>query len=63
MAYGGDRDQTGLSTVTIYCSTYMLRELEKGRLGVTVDGSWCGALLYADDVVLLIAETVQRGIA
>ena len=32
------------------------------RLGVMVDGSWCGALLYAEDVTRLVqtGEKVQE---
>ena len=31
----------------------MVVELEQVRLGVVVDGIYCGALLYADDVVFI----------
>ena len=31
----------------------MLKDLEKKRLGIEVEGTWCGGLLYADDFVLL----------
>ena len=30
-----------------------VEELEKVGIGVKVDGMWCGALLYADDIVLI----------
>ena len=34
----------------------MMKQLEKRGLGVIMDGTWCGGLMYADDIVLL-AET------
>ena len=37
----------------------MVEELERESLGVKVSGVWCGALLYADDIVL-IAETGEE---
>ena len=37
----------------------MVEELERERLGVKVSGVWCGALLYADDIVLR-AETGEE---
>ena len=30
----------------------MLEELEGAKIGVKIDDKWCGALLYADDVLL-----------
>ena len=36
----------------------MVEELERENLGVKVSGVWCGALLYADDIVL-IAESCR----
>ncbi len=40
----------------------MLEELEREELGVKMDGMWCGALLYADDIVLLaeMAAELQK---
>ena len=37
----------------------MIEELERESLGVEVSGGWCGALLYADDNVL-IAEACEE---
>ena len=37
----------------------MVEELERENLGVKVSGVWCGALLYADDIVL-IAESGEE---
>ena len=34
----------------------MMKQLEERGLGVIMDGTWCGGLMYADDIVLL-AET------
>ena len=31
----------------------MLKDLEEKRLGIEVEGTWCGGLLCADDIVLL----------
>ena len=31
----------------------MAEELEGAQLGVKLEGCWCGALRYADDVVLV----------
>ena len=31
----------------------MVEELEDSGLGVKEEEEWCGALLYADDIVLL----------
>ena len=30
----------------------MAEELEKAQLGVKLEGYWCGALMYADDVLV-----------
>ena len=40
---------------TIYIMD-MMKQLEERGLGVIMDGTWCGGLMYADDIVLL-AET------
>ena len=48
MVHCGNAAQTGLSTVTIVIQHQCYRtvvELEKVRLGVTVDRSGCGAIL------------------
>ena len=37
----------------------MVEELERENIGVKVSGVWCGALLYADDIVL-IAESGEE---
>ena len=37
----------------------MVEELERESLGVKVAGVWCGALLHADDIVL-IAEAGEE---
>ena len=34
----------------------MMKQLEENGFGVIMDGTWCGGLMYADDIVLL-AET------
>ena len=34
-------------------------DLEQKRLGIEVDGTWCGGLLYADDVALLARDHVE----
>ena len=37
----------------------MVEELEKKGVGVKVDGMWCGALLYADDIVLIADSSAE----
>ena len=37
----------------------MLKDLEEKRLGIVVDGTWYGGLLYADDVALLARDHVE----
>ena len=39
-----------------------MAELQKDGLGVNADGVWCGALLYADDIVLMaeLREELQK---
>jgi len=34
----------------------MMEQLEDKRLGVKMDGTWCGGLMYADD--MLMAESI-----
>ena len=31
----------------------MVEELERAQLGVKLEEHWCGALIYADDIVLV----------
>ena len=31
----------------------MVEELERAQLGVKLEESWCGALMYVDDIVLV----------
>ena len=37
----------------------VLKDLEGKRLGIEVDRTWCGGLLYADDIVLLARDQVE----
>ena len=37
----------------------MLTDLEERRLGNNVEGTWCGGLLCADDIVLLARDQVE----
>ena len=37
----------------------MLKDLEGKRLEIEVDETWCGGLLYADDIVLLVRDQVE----
>ena len=37
----------------------MLKDLEEKRLGIEVEGTWCGGLLYPDDIVLLARDQVK----
>ena len=37
----------------------MLKDLAGKRLGIEVEGTWCGGLLYADDIVLLMRDQVE----
>ena len=37
----------------------ILKDLEGERLGIEVEGTWCGGLLYADDIVLLARDQVE----
>ena len=37
----------------------MLKDLEERRLGNNVEGTWCGGLLCADDIVLLARDQVK----
>ena len=50
VVYSGEGALTGFSTDPIIVQHLyvmgMLVELEKVRLGVMIDGIWCGALLY-----------------
>ena len=48
-----DRVANVNTIVEIYVIGVVVK-LEKVRLGVGINGIWCGALLYADDVVLII---------
>ena len=34
----------------------MFKDSEEKRLGIEVEGTWCGGLLYADDIVLLVRD-------
>ena len=37
----------------------MLKDLEENRLGIEVEGTWCGGFLYAADIVLLVRYQVE----
>ena len=37
----------------------LLKDLEEKRLGIEVEGTWCGGLLYANDIVLLARDQVE----
>ena len=37
----------------------MLKDLEGKRLGIEVEGIWCGELVYAYDIVLLERDQVE----
>ena len=50
-----------LLTQVLYCIYVMemLKDLEEKRLGIEVDGTWCGGLMYANDIVLLARDKVE----
>ena len=37
----------------------MMEQLEDKRLGVKMDGTWCGGLMYADNVVLMAGSSAE----
>ena len=37
----------------------MMEQLEDKRLGVKMDGTWCGGLMYADDIVLMAESSAE----
>ena len=37
----------------------MMEQLEEKRLGVKMEGTWCGGLMYADDVVLMAESSAE----
>ena len=37
----------------------MVEELERSQLGVKLEGHWCGALIYVDDIVLLVDSGME----
>ena len=37
----------------------MLKDLEGKRFGIEVEGAWCGGLVCADDIVLLMRDQVE----
>ena len=52
----------GCSLSPVLYSVYvmeMLKDLEKKRLGIEVEETWCGWLLYAADIVLLAKDQVE----
>ena len=55
----GDWAQTGCLSLLRFNIYVMGMVVELERLGVMVDRSWCGALLNADDVVLIVETGVE----
>ena len=37
----------------------MVEELERAQLGVKLEGHWCGALIYVDDIVLVVDSGME----
>ena len=54
----GLRHSCPLSLVLCVYVMEMLKDLEEKRLGIKVDGTWYGGLLYVDDIVLLARDQV-----
>ena len=38
----------------------LVEQSEKAGLGVKFDGRWCGALLFTDDITILMAESEEK---
>ena len=48
-------------SLPVFSSVYamaILKDFEEKWLGIEVEGTWCGELLYADDSVLLARDQV-----